>query len=116
MPVEKVSKVKPVSGFEPPWFYATEESNLIEGRFLRVEPAGRNVLVLKAEGQIQAFINLCPHAGCPLDKGRLEEFTLTCLCHVKKFDVRTGESLNSSLKLRRYETRLMEGRIGVKLE
>ncbi|WP_239451373.1 Rieske (2Fe-2S) protein [Methanosarcina horonobensis] len=39
---------------------------------------------------------------CPLDKGRLEEFMLICPCHGRRFDIRTGECLNDSLKLRRY--------------
>jgi nitrite reductase/ring-hydroxylating ferredoxin subunit len=116
MPFEKAPETGSNSGFEPPWFYATEESNLTEGKLLRVEPAGRNVLLLKVEGQVKAFSNLCPHAKCPMDKGRLEEFTLICPCHGRKFDVRTGECLNDSLKLRQYESKSEAGKIGVKIE
>ncbi|KKH50607.1 ferredoxin [Methanosarcina sp. 1.H.T.1A.1] len=116
MPSEKVPEKGSISGFEPPWFYAAEESSLKEGKLLHVEPGGRNVLLLKAEGQIHAFSNLCPHARCPMDRGRLEEFTLTCLCHGRRFDVRTGKCLNDSLELKRYEWKLEGGRIGVKIE
>jgi nitrite reductase/ring-hydroxylating ferredoxin subunit len=116
MSSEKVPETGSISGFEPPWFYAAEESSLIEGKLLRVEPNGRNILLLKVEGQIQAFSNRCPHAGCPMDKGRLEEFTLTCPCHGRRFDVRTGECLNDSLTLRQYESKSEGGKVGVKLE
>ena len=116
MSSEKVQETGSVSGFEPPWFYAAEESSLTEGKLLRVEPNGRNILLLKVGGQIQVFSNRCPHAGCPMDKGRLEEFTLTCPCHGRKFDVRTGECLNDSLNLRQYESKSEGGKVGVRLE
>jgi len=116
MPSEKVPEKGSISGFEPPWFYATEESSLKEEKILNVESGGRNVLLLKVEGQVHAFSNICPHARCPLDKGRLEEFTLTCPCHGRRFDVRTGECLNDSLQLRRYESKSEGGKIGVKIE
>jgi 3-phenylpropionate/trans-cinnamate dioxygenase ferredoxin subunit len=116
MSFEKVSETESMPGFEPPWFYAAEESSLTEGKLLHVELAGKNILLLNVEGQIQAFSNLCPHARCPLDKGRLEEFTLTCLCHGRRFDVRTGECLNDSLKLRKYESKSEGGKVGVKIE
>lgn len=116
MPFEKVSKAGQGSGFEPPWFYAAEESSLTEGKLLHVEPGGRNVLLIKVEGQIKAFSNLCPHAKCPMDKGRLEEFVLICPCHGRRFDVRTGECLNDSLKLRQYESKFEDGKVGVKIE
>lgn len=116
MPFEKVPETGPISGFEPPWFYATEENILTEGKLMRIELGGRNILLLKVEGQIQAFSNLCPHAGCPMDKGRLEEFTLICPCHGRRFDIRTGDCLNDSLKLRRYGSKSEGGKVGVKIE
>lgn len=116
IPSEKIPEKSSTFVFEPPWFYAAEENNLIEGKLMHVEPGGRNILLLKVEGQIHAFSNLCPHAGCPMNKGRLEEFTLVCPCHGRRFDVRTGECLNDSLKLRRYEFKSESGNVGVKIE
>lgn len=115
MPLEKVPETGSASGFEPPWFYAAEESSLKEGKLMRVEPGGRNILLLNVEGQIRAFLNVCPHAGCLMDKGRLEEFTLICPCHGRRFDIRTGECLNDLLKLRQYESKVEDGKIGVKI-
>lgn len=116
MSFKKGSVAESPSDFEPPWFYAAEENSLTEGKLLRVEPGGRNVLLIKVEEQVQAFSNLCPHAKCPMDKGRLEEFALICPCHGRRFDVRTGECLNDSLKLRQYESKSEGGKIGVKIE
>ncbi|AKB28344.1 hypothetical protein MSSAC_1321 [Methanosarcina siciliae C2J] len=116
MSSEKVPEKGSNPDFEPPWFYAADESSLKEGKLLHVEPGGRNVLLLKTEGEIHAFTNVCPHARCPMDRGRLEEFTLSCLCHGRRFDVRTGECLNDSLQLKRYDWKLESGKIGVKIE
>jgi nitrite reductase/ring-hydroxylating ferredoxin subunit len=116
MSSEKVPEKNSNSDFEPPWFFAAEESSLKEGNLLRVQPGGRNVLLLKAEGEIHAFTNLCPHAKCPMDRGTLKEFILTCICHGRKFDVRTGECLNDSLQLKRYEWKIEGEKVGVKIE
>lgn len=116
MSFEKLPETESTSGFEPPWFYAVEESSLKEGKLLRIEPGGRNILLLSVEGKVQAFSNICPHAGCPMDKGRLEEFIVICPCHGRKFDVRTGKCLNDHLNLRSYESKVENGKIGVKIE
>jgi 3-phenylpropionate/trans-cinnamate dioxygenase ferredoxin subunit len=116
MSSEKVSEAGSVSGFEPRWYYADEEHNLKEGKLLRVEAGGKDVLLVKTEGRICALSNVCPHARCPMDRGRLEDFILTCLCHGRKFDIRTGECLNDSLKLRMFEWKIEGGSVGVKIE
>ncbi len=52
----------------------------------------------------------------PYGQGTLKEFILTCICHGRKFDVRTGECLNDSLQLKRYEWKIEGGKVGVKIE
>lgn len=116
MSSEKMYQAGSGSGFEPPWYYAVEESNLKEGKLLRVEAGGKDVLLVKTEGQIYAMSNVCPHARCPMDRGRIEDFILICICHGRKFDVRTGECINDSLKLKKYEWKLEGEKIGVKIE
>ncbi|MCQ1536791.1 Rieske (2Fe-2S) protein [Methanosarcina sp. KYL-1] len=112
----KVNETGSISGFEPPWYYAGEEADLKEGKLLRLEAGGKDVLLIKNEGQVYVFSNICPHARCPLDRGRLEDFTLTCLCHGRRFDIRTGKCLNDMLELKKYEWKLEAGKIGVKIE
>ncbi|MGB9927929.1 MAG: Rieske (2Fe-2S) protein [Methanosarcina sp.] len=103
--------------FEPPWYYAIEEKNLKEGRLFRVQAAGKDLLVIKNEGQIYILSNICPHARCPLHTGNIEDdYILKCICHGRKFDIRTGECLNDSLKVKRYESKIDNGNIGVKIE
>ena len=104
------------SGFEPPWHYAGEESGLKEETLHLVELEGKEVLLIKKEGEIYAFSNICPHARCPLDRGTLDDYELKCICHGRRFDIRTGECLNDSLELKKFELKLEAGKIGVKLE
>jgi len=112
----KISGTSDSSRFEPPWHYATEESGLKEGNLHLVEIDGKGILFIKKEDQIYAFSNTCPHARCPLDRGTLEAHVLKCICHGRKFDIRTGECLNDSLELKKVEWKLEGGKIGVKLE
>ncbi|WP_440955567.1 Rieske (2Fe-2S) protein [Methanosarcina sp. Mfa9] len=112
----KISGTSGTSGFEPPWHYAAEESGLKEGILHLVELEGKGILFIKMEGKIYAFLNTCPHARCPLDRGVLEDHELKCICHGRRFDIRTGECLNDSLELKKVEWKLEGGKIGVKVE
>lgn len=112
----KISGTGGESGFEPPWNYAAEESDLKEETLHLVEIEGKGILLIKDEGQIYAFSNTCPHARCPLDRGTLEAHVLLCICHGRRFDIRTGECLNDMLELKKFEWKLEGGKIGVKLE
>jgi nitrite reductase/ring-hydroxylating ferredoxin subunit len=113
---EKSTKQDSTFGFEPPWYYAIREADLKEGKLLRAQAGGREFLLVKNEGEINVFSNSCPHAHCPLSTGKLEENILTCICHGRKFNIRTGECLNDSLKLKRYEWKIENENIGIKLE
>jgi 3-phenylpropionate/trans-cinnamate dioxygenase ferredoxin component len=116
MSSEEISQVSSVFSFEPPWYYAVEENSLKEGKLLRVQVRSKDILLVKTDGQINALSNFCPHARCPMDRGRLEDFILTCICHGRKFDVRTGECINDSLKMERYECKTEGEKIGVRIE
>ncbi len=112
----KIPETGDESAFELPWHYAAEENDLKEGNLHLVELEGKGILLIKKEEQIYAFSNTCPHAHCPLDRGVLKGHELKCICHGRKFDIRTGECLNDSLELRKVEWKLEGGKIGVKLE
>ena len=51
MSSEKVPEKNSNSDFEPPWFFAAEESSLKEGNLLRVQPGGRNVYSLRLKAK-----------------------------------------------------------------
>ncbi len=51
---------------------------------------GTPVLILRQDGQLYALLNRCPHLSCPLTRGALDGYILTCPCHDWRFDIRTG--------------------------
>ena len=56
-----------------------------------VEHEGSVVAVAKLAGELHAFDDTCPHAGCSLAEGELDGQTVVCPCHMATFDVTTGD-------------------------
>jgi len=56
-----------------------------------VELEGREVLLVKAKGEVYAFENECPHQGSPMQGGMLKDAqTITCPRHGYRFNLKTG--------------------------
>jgi len=80
-----------------------------------VEELKRRVTVLRLDGRLHAFDDLCTCAGtpCPLSSGLLEGSTLMCQCHGSKFDVSSGavERGPATEPLRKYDAAETDGEI-----
>ena len=50
----------------------------------------RPILVVHDKDRIFALDNRCPHMGLPLDRGSVEDGTLTCHWHHARFDLASG--------------------------
>lgn len=61
-----------------------------EGEMLVVEHEGSTVTVAMLAGELHAFGDTCPHAGCSLAEGELDGQNVVCPCHMATFDVTTG--------------------------
>ncbi len=102
---------------ERTWVEVTEERNLKEGGALIVSAKGLPVLLLRREGTIFAISNRCPHMGCPLAGGTIDEFLITCPCHDWTYDIRTGEFLTApEIVLPTFHTKAENGKILVQME
>lgn len=57
-----------------------------------LEDLKRRVAVVRVDGVIRAFDDLCPCGGtpCSLASGLLVDTTLMCQCHGSTFDIATG--------------------------
>ena len=64
-----------------------------EGGIVAVQVDGDMVAVAVIAGEVHAFDAKCPHAGCSLADGVLDERTVTCGCHFARFDITTGAVL-----------------------
>jgi nitrite reductase/ring-hydroxylating ferredoxin subunit len=58
---------------------------------IAVEHEDSMVAVAMLAGELHAFDDTCPHAGCSLAEGELDGHTVVCPCHMATFDVTTGE-------------------------
>lgn len=61
-----------------------------DGELVAVQVAGTAVAVAVLDGQVHAFDDTCPHAGCSLADGELEDDSVVCPCHFARFDLTTG--------------------------
>ena len=61
--------------------------------FKAVDVNGRSVLIGRAQNQLFACLDRCPHAAAPLRIGTLRGTELKCQRHGWIFDVLTGESI-----------------------
>lgn len=64
-----------------------------DNQLLAVKANGASLLVTRIDGQVQAFINKCPHMGMPMAKGTVKDGVVTCPWHGAKFDVCTGQNM-----------------------
>lgn len=67
-----------------------------EGELVAVDVEGTAVAVAVLDGQVHAFDDTCPHAGCSLAEGELEDDSVVCPCHFARFDIHTGRVVEGS--------------------
>ncbi len=97
---------------QSPWVFVIEEKKLQENSVSLVFPKGLSVLLIKKAGQIYAISNKCAHMGCGIEGGGLNGYTIQCPCHDWRYDIRTGEFLNSrEIKIPTYQWRSVVGKI-----
>jgi nitrite reductase/ring-hydroxylating ferredoxin subunit len=88
-----------------------------EDRGLRVRVGEHEIGLFRADGEIHALDNACPHAGFPLSEGVLHGGIVTCSLHQWQFDVRTGcpPGAEGSWPLARYPVSVVNEEIWVEL-
>ncbi len=85
------------------------------GRIKLVDVGGERLAVANADGMFYAFSDECTHDGGPLSEGELEGAIVTCPWHFSRFDVRTGEIVDSPAEeaITVYEVKVEEGAVFV---
>jgi nitrite reductase/ring-hydroxylating ferredoxin subunit len=95
-----------------------EEGELEAGAMRAVDVDGVRVLVSRSEDEsVCAIANACTHVGGPLDQGERDGNVITCPWHGSRFDLCSGEVLRGPARepQRRFESRLREGKIEVRV-
>jgi nitrite reductase/ring-hydroxylating ferredoxin subunit len=87
------------------------------GACVRFElPDGDELAIYNVNGEFYATGNFCPHKGAPLSEGALCGHIIECGLHGWQFDVRNGECLTVTEKIKTYTARVEEGKVTVTVE
>ncbi|MEO7328966.1 MAG: Rieske (2Fe-2S) protein [Minicystis sp.] len=81
---------------------------------LRKVDGHRFVCVRRGE-EVDALDDRCPHQGYPLSQGSVRDGVLTCEWHNWKFELGTGACTFGGEPVRRYPTRVEDGRVKLDL-
>jgi nitrite reductase/ring-hydroxylating ferredoxin subunit len=66
-----------------------EESEVTEGALTPVDFFGRPAFLLRSEGQVKGYLDICMHLGGPL---QLQDGQLQCQWHHACFEARNGKA------------------------
>ena len=96
------------------WHAAAKASELSPDSGRTLDVGGKKLALFNVSGKFYALDNTCPHRGCPLGEGHLENSVVRCPWHAWEFDVKTGACLNAEhVKQNCYETKVERGEVWV---
>jgi len=72
-------------------------------------PNGEELAIYNINGEYYATDNTCPHQGAALSDGAVLGHVVECGWHGWQFDVRTGECLTVSERIRTFVVRVEDG-------
>jgi nitrite reductase/ring-hydroxylating ferredoxin subunit len=103
---------------EADWKPALPAAELDELNMRGVAIGAHKLILLRADGQVVAYRDACPHEGFPLSvHGERQDFVIMCNKHLWEFDAATGEHISRlprpQCNLRRYPVREVDGTIEV---
>lgn len=91
-------------------------ASLPPGQAAEVTVGGHSIALFNVGGSFHALAGRCPHRGGPLGQGFVDGPQVSCPWHNWTFDVTTGENVASAdLKVPRYDVRVQDGQVFVKL-
>ena len=99
------------------WRVVISLDDLWDGDLVSRTVDGVDLLLVNVDGNVRAFRDRCPHAGTPLNQGKLEGRILTCSAHLWQFDiVNGGVGVNPrDCRLTSFAVRIEDGRVLVQL-
>ena|SRR5690554_1896322 len=99
------------------WVSVLKKDGLQPGTMVNIKLDGKNILIANIKDHVYAMLNDCPHLGCLLHRGSLQEYKLTCPCHDWIFDIRNGEFLAApEIKIPTFPVKVENGEILVNLK
>ena len=90
--------------------------DLPSGACISAEVHGEKIAIYNVDGDIFAINSTCPHEGGPLERGRLDGYSVTCPWHLWTFDIRTGQwDADPSVCIQRYQVQVKEEKVFIDL-
>jgi NAD(P)H-dependent nitrite reductase small subunit len=78
---------------------------------------GREIALFYVDGDVFAIENTCPHQGGELSDGYIKDNAIYCPLHHWSFNLKSGVyTLNTTMKLDTYRTRINEGIVYIDLK
>ncbi len=100
-----------------PFFDAGFLSDLRETKRTCIELNGKKILFFFLKGEVCAVDAVCPHQGGSLEHCELYDEEIICPLHAFMFHVKDGSCLTyPNYSLRKYETKVIEDVIKVKID
>jgi len=93
------------------WIDLGPASELLEGAATLRKHGDHRFVCVRLGDSVHAMDDRCPHQGYPLSQGSVRGCELTCDWHNWKFDLRTGACSAGGDAVRRYATRIEDGRL-----
>lgn len=90
---------------------AASTDDIPVGRLKLVDVNGERIAIANVGGSFYAFSDACTHDGGPLSDGDLDGEVVTCPWHFSRFNVRTGEIVESPAEevVLTYELKVEDG-------
>ena len=79
---------------------AGKVSDIPAGKMIKVEAAGKDILITNVDGNYYAMDDTCAHAGASLVEGSLDGATLTWPWHGATWDCKTGKMVAFGVQLK----------------
>lgn len=93
------------------WLDLGPLDDLPEGRPVLRKAGGLRFACVRSGDQAFAIDDRCPHQGYPLSQGSCKDGVLTCEWHNWKFDLSSGDCTFGGEAVRRYPTKVEDGRV-----
>lgn len=76
------------------WRAVAKLSEIREDEIYPANVDGVDLILLRWDGGVSAYLDSCPHEGAQLSFGEREGEVLICAKHLWEFDVRTGSHIS----------------------
>jgi toluene monooxygenase system ferredoxin subunit len=76
------------------WQPVVKLSEIREDEIYPANVAGIDLILMRFEGQVAAYLDACPHEGAQLSFGERAGDVLVCAKHLWEFDVRSGQHIS----------------------